>query len=550
MTDSILVPWSGRRITDSNDNPYESPKLFFYEAGPGSARTVYSDPGLTTPLGVSVTADSGGKVPLIYTGTGNYALVIKTNDESATIDTYDNLPGALDTSGFLTESVSAALPVIIKTSAYTVVSGDFGKLIAANPTGGAFAITLPSAATIGDGSALLAIEHSGTTNTNSVTITPDGSETIGGLSEYVLTGIGHTIMIASDGADWHVVSEARPAANARMMAAASLGFTMLNGTLDVSVAASALTVAIKTASGDDPSALDPVVILFRNATASTGTYVRREITAATSLTISSGSTLGTSNDVAFRLWLTAHDDSGTIRLGLSNRKTSTGVSPLVDGNLYTTTAEGGAGGADSAGTIYTGSAATSKPLAVLAYLEWSSGLSTAGTWSSEPDVIHLKGHGTKLPGDVVQVQRTLKTDSNSLTTPTTFTDITGLSVAISPSSTPNLVMVETMAHFSGASNGRIYFNLVRNSTSIGQGDAEGNRTQALGAAIAEGVTNGEQIGWAGLWMDAPQSTSSTTYKLQASIHTGNLAINRGGTDTDSSSFYRTSSSIFATEIMA
>lgn len=74
-----------------------------------------------------------------------------------------------------------------------------------------------------------------------------------------------------------------------------LGFGMLNGTLACSVGSSALTIAIKDRNGSDPSATSPVVVFFRNATAATGTYTEMSITAATSLVISSGSTMGTSS---------------------------------------------------------------------------------------------------------------------------------------------------------------------------------------------------------------------------------------------------------------
>ena len=46
----------------------------------------------------------------------------------------------------------------------------------------------------------------------------------------------------------------------------------------------------KTLHGDDPSAADPVLLVFRNATLGNGNYVYRTVTSALSLTISSGST--------------------------------------------------------------------------------------------------------------------------------------------------------------------------------------------------------------------------------------------------------------------
>src|SRR5258706_7973472 len=93
---------------------------------------------------------------------------------------------------------------------------------------------------------------------------------------------------------------------------------MINGTLVASVAGSALTIAIKTLAGTDPSATDPVYVAFRNATLATGDYNILAITAATSLVISSGSTVGATNNVAFRLWIVGFNDAGTFRLGAVN----------------------------------------------------------------------------------------------------------------------------------------------------------------------------------------------------------------------------------------
>ena len=89
----------------------------------------------------------------------------------------------------------------------------------------------------------------------------------------------------------------------------------INGTLVPSVAANALTIAIKTLAGNDPSAADPVHVVLRNATAATGNYVVLAITAATSLVISSGSTLGAASNTPFRVWIVGFNDAGTFRLG-------------------------------------------------------------------------------------------------------------------------------------------------------------------------------------------------------------------------------------------
>ena len=88
--------------------------------------------------------------------------------------------------------------------------------------------------------------------------------------------------------------------------------------LAASVAANALTIALKTKAGTDPAVIDPVKISFRNATLTTGTYNTRSSTAATSLVVSSGSTLGTVSAVASTMYIYALDNAGTIELGISS----------------------------------------------------------------------------------------------------------------------------------------------------------------------------------------------------------------------------------------
>jgi hypothetical protein len=74
-------------------------------------------------------------------------------------------------------------------------------------------------------------------------------------------------------------------------------FTLENGYLDWSAAGNVLTVAIKTWAGADPSAADPVYVVFRNATAATGSLVKRKVTAANSVSLNNTALIGTVNAV-------------------------------------------------------------------------------------------------------------------------------------------------------------------------------------------------------------------------------------------------------------
>jgi hypothetical protein len=161
MADNSMVFPPGYRLTNAAGDVVSGGKLKFYNAGTLVARTVYSNAGLSSSLGSTVycgsdglpVASSGSSTEVtVFTGTSAYK-IIATTSADVEIWTLDNLTGALDTSTFLTSSSTSTLsiPVISKTANYTIVSGDRGKLVQGNTSGGNFTLTLDAAATLGDG---------------------------------------------------------------------------------------------------------------------------------------------------------------------------------------------------------------------------------------------------------------------------------------------------------------------------------------------------------------------------------------------------------------
>lgn len=155
-----------------------------------------------------------------------------------------------------------------------------------------------------------------------------------------------------------------------------------------------------------------------------------------------------------------------------------------------------------------------------------------------------------LGGKIAQVVSTTKTDTFT-TTSSTFVDLTGLSVSITPSATSSKVLVfYTVIGLGVYGNCQGYLRLVRDSTAIGSGAAAGSRI-TVSAFLPE--SNALTIGQAAnLNLDSPATTSATTYKIQiASSASGQTVyVNRNATDTDSAFFGRSSSSIVALEVLA
>jgi hypothetical protein len=146
---------------------------------------------------------------------------------------------------------------------------------------------------------------------------------------------------------------------------------------------------------------------------------------------------------------------------------------------------------------------------------------------------------------ILQVVQTVKTDTFA-TTSTSFVDVTGLSVTITPSSVDNKILLVLDARVSAV----VLSKVLRGSTDIYIGDAAGSRTRVTGMPYTYAPNTMQQFSV--FYLDSPATTSATTYKYQIrSEGGGNTVVNRGVTDTDAANSYpRGASSITAIEVSA
>lgn len=158
-------------------------------------------------------------------------------------------------------------------------------------------------------------------------------------------------------------------------------YELSNLGLAASVAANALTIALKDKAGADPSGGSVVRVGFRNATLTTGQYSTVSISSALSLVVSSGSTLGTSDGVDYYLYVYLLNNAGTAELAVS-------MSYFEDGTTHSTTAEGGAGAADSNRVLYSTTARTNVATRLIGRILVNQ--ATAGTWATAPSEISLQ----------------------------------------------------------------------------------------------------------------------------------------------------------------
>ena len=138
-------------------------------------------------------------------------------------------------------------------------------------------------------------------------------------------------------------------------------------------------------------------------------------------------------------------------------------------------------------------------------------------------------------GGIVQVKSTTKKDSYSATSPNgSFTDITGLSVDITPTSTSNRILIFASVHVAVASNyggqGLRFAKTVGGSTdnTFAIGNADGNRARHTMKALGSGSNSREYaITQTMMHLDTPASTAAHTYKVQHgdSDNTNTIYIN-------------------------
>jgi hypothetical protein len=144
--------------------------------------------------------------------------------------------------------------------------------------------------------------------------------------------------------------------------------------ISASVAGNALTISASALTLD-----------FRSTTLGSGAVTRVSGTPA-NLVISSGSTLGTVNAVQSDIAVLALNNAGTLELAAVNLD---GGTDLSETNLISTTAEGGAGAADSATVVYSTTARTNLAYRVIGIIR--STQATAGTWVTAPSLIQGSG---------------------------------------------------------------------------------------------------------------------------------------------------------------
>jgi hypothetical protein len=293
-----------------------------------------------------------------------------------------------------------------------------------------------------------------------------------------------------------------------------------NYSLAGTVGSNALTITLSGYDGTALSSTNPSYFTFGSATAGTGTSSVVEATGNLTLVISSGSTLGATSAVPFRVWIGIANDGGTLRLVARNCSTANNVYSITDDSIISSTAEGGAGAADSAGVWYSGTAVTSKAVRILGYMEFS--LTTAGTWDEVPDKTRLWQTGMKLPGDIVQSGRitvsSVVSGATALPIDDTNPQLTEgvdstLDVSIVPTSSANILHSLSFLHLANTTVAELASALFRDAGA----NAISSSAYSLGTTSALSVSMDYSV--------VAGSTTSTTFKIRFGSDSGTSYMN-------------------------
>jgi hypothetical protein len=155
-------------------------------------------------------------------------------------------------------------------------------------------------------------------------------------------------------------------------------------------------------------------------------------------------------------------------------------------------------------------------------------------------------------GQVLQVVSTTKTDTFS-TTSTSFVDITGLTVAITPSATSSKILLLATFNYSATDPPTPYgfsFKFNGGNSSAFVGDTASNRTRAVFGNYMQDVWRPFQQSQIAhmSYLDSPATTSATTYAVQTKTTAQTVFINRSATDSDAATHVRGAASITAIEV--
>ena len=145
-------------------------------------------------------------------------------------------------------------------------------------------------------------------------------------------------------------------------------------------------------------------------------------------------------------------------------------------------------------------------------------------FGADSTVQHSAGVGASSAGKILQVVQTFKNNTAS-TNSGSFSDISGLTVSITPSATSSKILYTGSLYLAGSgseSNFRLKRTIGGSATDISVSSVLDDN--ADGSFAHGGGSRYEGHGWE--FLDSPNTTSAITYGIRWRVHSGTTYLNR------------------------
>ncbi len=253
-------------------------KLHFFTPGTTTYKNIYTTAAKSVTVSNPVTLNSQGQLPSDVYLDGTYDVQFAAGSDTS--------PPAspIWTRSNVTSLTQFIYTVASKTTNYTILETDYNAAILCDATSGNITITLPTAASVGSGFSFWIRRDDASDNT--VTIDPDGSETIDGDSSLNLA-TDNTAFIMSDGSNWvnlYPTGAGAGSVTSITLTQPAAGLTITNsGTAITSSGTRTFALA------NDLAALEAMSSTGLVARTASETYAQRTLTApAAGITVSNG----------------------------------------------------------------------------------------------------------------------------------------------------------------------------------------------------------------------------------------------------------------------
>lgn len=425
----FLAPICNDQTFDANGDPLVGGQIETYIADSSTPAATYTDDTGVTPQSNPIILNSLGRPtlgPIWLTGGVSYKFIIK-NAAGSTLWTIDNISGVNDASVSQSEWVESGLVATYISATSFSVPGDqtailqIGRRLRTTNTSGLVTSTISNSA-FAAGITTVTLTNDSTALDAGLSLIAYALLAASPLSVPDLPGSKITGSIAASGMTMTTdrilgrVSASTGAIEELTRTQLSVLSTSKLQPLSASVASNALTIT-----------LSPTTLDFRNSSSlGNGSVTTLSVPTAINLVISSGSTLGSTNGVLTRLAVLAINNAGTVELAVSNLA---GAVNIAEGGLISTTAEGGAGGADSATVIYSPSSQAFVPFRIIGFIEYTQ--ATAGTYATAPSWVD--GNGEAAAKWLAGYGQTSQGLTGSRALNTTYTNSTGRTIDVNVS---------------------------------------------------------------------------------------------------------------------